>query len=209
MSAVAKPDTLQRASPGPDISLDELQLAVRNHSMPLEALQYPITPIGLHYLLTHFDIPRIDAAEWKLVIGGQVRNPLTLTLAGLQRRPAGGGKAGAHVVWAVPRRGRPLPRPPAGAPLSRPQSRGRGGGAGDPDAASIPDGAAGHPRFPAAKPPARPWHVHPGRSGVVGPRTCRPRRSQHRRRPFLGRRRAWRRRRRLRLAIVALQVAGR
>jgi DMSO/TMAO reductase YedYZ molybdopterin-dependent catalytic subunit len=88
MSAVAKPDTLQRASPGPDISLDELQLAVRNHSMPLEALQYSITPIGLHYLLTHFDIPRVDAAEWKLVIGGQVRHPLTLTLDDIMRRPA-------------------------------------------------------------------------------------------------------------------------
>ena len=39
------------------ISLEELQLAARNHGMPLEALRYPITPAGLHYLLIHYDIP--------------------------------------------------------------------------------------------------------------------------------------------------------
>src|SRR5260370_13866806 len=110
MSAVAKPDTLQRASPGPDISLDELQLAVRNHSMPLEALQYPITPIGLHYLLTHFDIPRIDAAEWKLVIGGQVRNPLTLPLDRIMRRPA--ATSAVTLGCAGQRPGHRPPRPP-------------------------------------------------------------------------------------------------
>ena len=87
MSA-AEPETIERVSIGPDISLDELQLAVRNHSMPLEALQYPITPIGLHYPLTHFDIPRVDPAQWRLVIGGQVRNRLTLTLDEVKRRPA-------------------------------------------------------------------------------------------------------------------------
>jgi len=31
-----------------DITPEELQLAVRNHSMPLEALRYDITPVGLH-----------------------------------------------------------------------------------------------------------------------------------------------------------------
>jgi DMSO/TMAO reductase YedYZ molybdopterin-dependent catalytic subunit len=88
MSSVAKPETTHRVSTGPDISLDELQLAVRNHSMPLEALQYPVTPVGLHYLLTHFDIPRVDPSTWRLVIGGHVRSPLTLTLDEIKRRPA-------------------------------------------------------------------------------------------------------------------------
>jgi hypothetical protein len=37
------------------ISLDELQLAARNHGMPLEALRYDVTPVGLHYLLVHFE----------------------------------------------------------------------------------------------------------------------------------------------------------
>ena len=38
----------------------ELQLAARNHGMPLEALRYPVTPLGLHYLLIHYDIPAVD-----------------------------------------------------------------------------------------------------------------------------------------------------
>jgi sulfane dehydrogenase subunit SoxC len=88
MSAAVKPEPIQRVSPGPDISLDELQLAVRNHSLPLEALLYPITPIGLHYLLTHFDIPRVDPSDWRLVVAGQVRDPLTFTLDDIKRRPA-------------------------------------------------------------------------------------------------------------------------
>src|SRR5919106_3339043 len=62
------------------ITLDELQLATRNHGMPLEAMRHEITPVGLHYLLIHYDIPAVDAQEWRLEIGGQVSRPLTLTL---------------------------------------------------------------------------------------------------------------------------------
>ncbi|HEV8250487.1 MAG TPA: sulfite oxidase [Gaiellaceae bacterium] len=68
------------------ISLEELQLAARNHGMPLEALGHPITPLGLHYLLIHFDIPFVDAASWRLEIGGQVERPLTVTLDDLKAR---------------------------------------------------------------------------------------------------------------------------
>jgi DMSO/TMAO reductase YedYZ molybdopterin-dependent catalytic subunit len=85
---MAKPESTHSVSTSPDVSLDELQLGVRNHSLPLEALQYPITPIGLHYLLIHFDIPRVDPSQWRLGVGGHVRNPLTLTLDDLKRRPA-------------------------------------------------------------------------------------------------------------------------
>jgi DMSO/TMAO reductase YedYZ molybdopterin-dependent catalytic subunit len=70
----------------PDITLDELQLAVRNHSMPLEALHYPITPIGMHYLLTHFDIPAVDPSTWELTVGGQVEKALRLTLDDVKAR---------------------------------------------------------------------------------------------------------------------------
>jgi len=51
------------------ITQDELQLAARNHALPLEALREPITPIGLHYLLIHFDIPHVDLATWRLHVG--------------------------------------------------------------------------------------------------------------------------------------------
>src|SRR3954454_11203593 len=68
--------------------LDELQLAARNHGMPLELLREPITPAGLHYLLIHFDIPHVDAETWRLEVGGLVREPLSLSLADLRARPA-------------------------------------------------------------------------------------------------------------------------
>ncbi len=70
------------------ISTEELQLAARNHGMPLEALRYPITPVGLHYLLIHFDIPAVDAGTWRLSVEGRVRSPLTLTLEEVKARPA-------------------------------------------------------------------------------------------------------------------------
>ena len=70
------------------ITIEELQLAGRNHALPLEALREPITPVGLHYLLIHFDIPQIDAAQWELRIGGLVERPLTLSLDDVKARPA-------------------------------------------------------------------------------------------------------------------------
>ena len=92
------------------ISQDELQLAARNHGMPLEALRYPITPAGLHYLLIHYDIPDVDADRWTLSVEERVAKPLTLSLADLRERPsrevtaamecAGNGRAflAPHVV---------------------------------------------------------------------------------------------------------------
>ena len=71
-----------------DVTLEELQLAARNHGLPLEALRHPITPIGLHYLLIHFDIPAVDATTWRLRIGGLVERPLELSMEQLQARPA-------------------------------------------------------------------------------------------------------------------------
>jgi len=70
------------------ISLEELQLAARNHAMPLEALRWDVTPIGLHYLLTHFDIPDVDAATWRLEVDGLVERRLSLSLEDLRARPA-------------------------------------------------------------------------------------------------------------------------
>lgn len=69
------------------VTLEELQLAARNHALPLEALQHDITPIGLHYLLIHFDIPHVDMHTWRLAIDGLVEKPLTLTLDDVKARP--------------------------------------------------------------------------------------------------------------------------
>jgi DMSO/TMAO reductase YedYZ molybdopterin-dependent catalytic subunit len=68
------------------ISLEELQLAARNHGMPLEALRYPVTPVGLHYLLIHYDVPAVDPDAWRLTIHGE--HELELSLDELRARPA-------------------------------------------------------------------------------------------------------------------------
>jgi DMSO/TMAO reductase YedYZ molybdopterin-dependent catalytic subunit len=56
--------------------------------MPLEALRYPVTPAGLHYLLIHYDIPVVDAAHFALTVEGRVSRPLTFSLDDLRGRPA-------------------------------------------------------------------------------------------------------------------------
>src|SRR3954453_21510054 len=76
------------AEPGQGIGLADLPLAPRNHGLPLEALRYDVTPPGLHYVLTHYDIPAVDPATWRLEIGGAVDRPLRLSLDELTRRPA-------------------------------------------------------------------------------------------------------------------------
>jgi sulfane dehydrogenase subunit SoxC len=70
------------------ISLEELQLAARNHGMPLEALREPVTPIGLHYLLIHYDIPHVDPLSWRLDVDGRVSHELSLDLTHLRALPA-------------------------------------------------------------------------------------------------------------------------
>ena len=99
-------------SHGP-LTAEELQLAVRNHSMPLEALRNDITPPGLHYLLNHFDIPFIDAEQWHLRIGGAVQRSLELNLKAIRRAP----KISIPVTLECAGNGRSLLRP---RPLSQP-----------------------------------------------------------------------------------------
>jgi sulfane dehydrogenase subunit SoxC len=109
----------ERLSPHPGepshgpLTAEELQLAVRNHSMPLEALRNDITPAGLHYLLNHFDIPFIDADHWHLRIGGAVQRSLELSLRALRRAPS----IAVPVTLECAGNGRSLLRP---RPLSQP-----------------------------------------------------------------------------------------
>src|SRR3954452_12265443 len=62
----------------PGFTRDEVGLALRR----------PVTPIGMHYVLIHFDVPELDAAAFELVVDGRVRAPLSLTLDELRARPA-------------------------------------------------------------------------------------------------------------------------
>ncbi|MDX6724989.1 MAG: hypothetical protein QOD73_3393 [Solirubrobacteraceae bacterium] len=103
------------AQPTPDrpppasgfVSYDEVRLAFRCHGMHLEALRLPITPLGQHYVLIHFDVPYFtDVSNYAVTIRGRVRNPMTVTLAQLKARPtvsqptvlecAGVGRSNAH-----------------------------------------------------------------------------------------------------------------
>jgi sulfane dehydrogenase subunit SoxC len=92
--------------------MDELGLAARNHGFPLEMLREPITPIGLHYLLIHFDIPAIDPSAWRLHVGDaalslddlrareRVTLPVTLECAGNGRALLGGERAESQ-PWLI------------------------------------------------------------------------------------------------------------
>lgn len=75
------------AEPGEGISIDELRLASRNHALPLEAMRDDLTPVGLHYVLTHYDLPDIDPDSWSLAVGGAVERPLDLDLDALTSMP--------------------------------------------------------------------------------------------------------------------------
>jgi len=91
------------------ISLEELALAARNHSMPYEALRYDVTPVGLHYLLIHYDIPDVDPSTFRLSVGGHVRTPLELSLDALRAIRSSGRDTLAAIearereAWALPR----------------------------------------------------------------------------------------------------------
>ncbi|GAC1651707.1 MAG: hypothetical protein NVS4B3_12810 [Gemmatimonadaceae bacterium] len=87
------PDVPTASRPDPQenwrvFSAPETALAFRNHGMHAELLREPITPLGAHYLLIHFDIPRLSAERYSLAIGGRVRTPARVSLEDLKSRPA-------------------------------------------------------------------------------------------------------------------------
>lgn len=91
------------------VTLAELQLAARNHGLPLEALRYAVTPVGLHYVLTHYDIPAVDVGGWRLSVQGEVERSLLLSLDELRDLPA--GEVVATMECAGNGRARLAPRP--------------------------------------------------------------------------------------------------
>ena len=87
--------------------------------MPLEALRWPITPVGLHYLLIHYDVPLVDAGELP-ARGGRARSRTARrsTLDELRARPP--------VELAVDDGVRGQRPGPAGAPADQPAVADRG-----------------------------------------------------------------------------------
>jgi len=70
------------------VTKEELGQAARNHGMHLEGLRYDVTPIGMHYLLIHFDIPAAHEALWTVEVDGLVDRPLSLSMDDIRSRPA-------------------------------------------------------------------------------------------------------------------------
>ncbi|MGJ8572260.1 MAG: sulfite oxidase [Hoeflea sp.] len=85
-------------------SQSEVGLANRNSGILLETLALDVTPTGLHYLLTHFDVPLIDEAHHKLEFSGVFDAPFELSLDEIKSLPqvtmpvtlecAGNGRSG-------------------------------------------------------------------------------------------------------------------
>src|SRR5690242_19997162 len=48
--------------------------------MPVEGFSDYITPIDRFFVRTHVYTPRVDVGQWRLTVGGEVANTLTLTL---------------------------------------------------------------------------------------------------------------------------------
>ncbi|MGH1574364.1 molybdopterin-dependent oxidoreductase [Methylobacterium sp. P31] len=71
-----------------DFSEAETLLGFRNHGMFAEVLREPITPLGAHYLLIHFDVPQLSDENYTLTIAGRVRTPLQIGLGELKTRPS-------------------------------------------------------------------------------------------------------------------------
>lgn len=66
----------------------EVGLANRNSGTLLETLRQDITPIGAHYLLSHFDIPQIESADdWQLRLHGGFKHKQTISLPALRELP--------------------------------------------------------------------------------------------------------------------------
>ncbi len=99
------------AADGEGITVDELHAAARNHGMPLEMLDFDLTPPGLHYLLIHYDIPVLDPSTWRLAVDGHVERPVTWDLPTLRGLPSVSGRV--TLECAGNGRARLLPRPVA------------------------------------------------------------------------------------------------
>jgi DMSO/TMAO reductase YedYZ molybdopterin-dependent catalytic subunit len=59
-----------------------------NCETPVSALGGQVTPIAQFYRRNHFPVPLLDAATWRLDVGGMVERPLSLSLHELTQLPA-------------------------------------------------------------------------------------------------------------------------
>ena len=65
----------------------EVRLANRNSGIILETLRHDVTPLGAHYLLTHFDVPALDAESHMLTFGEGFERPCHLSIDDIRALP--------------------------------------------------------------------------------------------------------------------------
>ncbi|MEW5926801.1 MAG: sulfite oxidase [Gemmatimonadota bacterium] len=58
-----------------------------NQEAPLGSLGSPLTPTASFYRRSHFPVPRLDAAAWRLRVAGEVERPLELRRSDLEAMP--------------------------------------------------------------------------------------------------------------------------
>jgi DMSO/TMAO reductase YedYZ molybdopterin-dependent catalytic subunit len=85
------------------------QAEALNCETPAADLGADLTPTARFYRRSHFPIPVLDPAAWRLGVGGMVHRPLSLSLPELIRRPA----ETVVVTLECAGNGRALQRPPA------------------------------------------------------------------------------------------------
>lgn len=88
--ATANPflDTERRPHVDGPFHANEVGLANRNSGILLETLRHDVTPVGLHYLLSHFDVPYVPDGNWQVEMAGRVKSPLAMPLDDIKRLPA-------------------------------------------------------------------------------------------------------------------------
>ncbi|MBV8234185.1 MAG: sulfite oxidase [Acidimicrobiia bacterium] len=59
-----------------------------NLEFPFSTLESFLTPNAQFYVRTHFEVPRLDAATWRLKVEGAVERPLELSLDELRQLPS-------------------------------------------------------------------------------------------------------------------------
>jgi len=70
------------------VNLADAQGRVTRVRAPVMDLEGLITPVELHYVVQHFDVPEvIPADKWALTVDGEVKQPLSLTYEDLRRFP--------------------------------------------------------------------------------------------------------------------------
>lgn len=70
------------------VTLSDAQGRLTRVRAPVMDLEGLITPVELHYVVQHFDVPEVVPADkWALTVDGEVKRPLSLTYEDLRRFP--------------------------------------------------------------------------------------------------------------------------